>query len=204
MLDRYALALVRKPVAAGASLLAHLGISADQVTVMGFMVGLCCLPFFAAQKYIAALVCILINRICDGLDGALARHTSKSDAGAFLDIVLDFIFYGATVLGFALADPGRNSLAASFLLCTFVATGSTFLGFAILAERRQLHSIVYPSKGLYYLGGLTEGTETIAFFVVSCLFPGYFPAIALIFGSLCIVTAITRVISGYLLLKRKL
>ncbi|EPR5291029.1 CDP-alcohol phosphatidyltransferase family protein, partial [Escherichia coli] len=59
----------------------------------------------------------------------------------------------------------------------------------------------YAHKSFYYLGGLTEGSETILLFVLSCLLPAYFPWFAWVFGALCWMTTFTRVWSGYLTLK---
>lgn len=203
MLDRYAIKILKQPLVYCASMLRSLGVRADQVTVISFFVGLGVLPALYFQCYLCALFCIVANRIGDGLDGALARLTEVSDGGGFLDIVLDFIFYGAVVLGFALADPMQNGLPAALLLFSFVGTGTSFLAFAIMAERRGLENITYAHKGIYYLGGLTEATETITCFVFSCLFPALFPVIAAIFATLCLVTTGTRVVGGYFTLKRE-
>ena len=203
MFDRYAIKVLKQPLVYCASLLHSLGVRADQVTVISFIVGLGVLPALYFQCYFCALFCIVANRIGDGLDGALARLTEVSDGGGFLDIVLDFIFYAGVVLGFALADPIQNGLPAALLLFSFVGTGTSFLAFAIMAERRGLKNITYAHKGIYYLGGLTEATETIICFVLCCLFPAMFPVIAVIFAALCLVTTTTRVVGGYFNLKRE-
>jgi len=202
VLDRWSLRLIKKPLCKGAGLLHRYGVTADQVTVAGFAVGICCLPALAMKWYWLALVCIVFNRLADGLDGELARLTSPTDSGGFLDIVLDFIFYGAVVLGFALAEPEQNSLAAAALLFSFAGTGSSFLTFAIMAERRGIERIIYPNKGIYYLGGLAEGTETIIFFILFCLFPCFFVPLAYCFTCICLVTVLTRVAGGYFSLKK--
>jgi phosphatidylglycerophosphate synthase len=197
MLDRWAARMTRQSLQAGARVLHRLGITPDMVTVCGFMVGMAALPALALGWYVPALGCIILCRIADGLDGVLARLATPTDAGGYLDIVLDFIFYSAVVFGFALADPTRNSLAAAALIFSFTGSGCSFLSFAIMAERRGLANVHYPRKGFYYLGGLTEGTETICFFVAICLFPEYFPTLAWIFAAMCWLTTITRLIGGY-------
>jgi len=202
MLDRWALPLVKKPLHRGACFLHHCGIKADQVTLTGFIVGIFSLPALAANWYGVALLCVVLNRLADGLDGELARLDGPTDAGGFLDIVLDFIFYGAVIYGFALADPGRNSLAAATLLFVFIGTGTSFLTFAIMAERRGIENIVYPSKGIFYLGGLAEGTETLFFLIAFCLFPDYFVWLAYCFVTVCLVTVLSRVIGGYFTLRK--
>jgi phosphatidylglycerophosphate synthase len=120
--------------------------------------------------------------------------------GGFLDIALDFFVYAAIPLAFAFYDPSSNALSAALLLASFLANGSTFLAFAILAEKRVLVSDFRGSKSIYYLGGIAEGSETIAFFAAFCLFPSAFPVLALIFGIICIVSAIARVRLGWSML----
>lgn len=196
MLDRWALQLIRPVVTATAKRLAKHHVSADQLTISGFVLGMLSLPALAFHHYALALVFILLNRIFDGLDGAVARLTSSTERGAYLDIVLDFIFYAAIIFGFALANPVSNALPAAALIFGFMGTGASFLAFAIFAERHQLKSMTYPNKGFYYLNGITEGTETILFLVLMCLIPDHFPALAWLFFVLCLLTTATRVMSG--------
>ncbi|PTY39045.1 hypothetical protein BGP77_09865 [Saccharospirillum sp. MSK14-1] len=197
MLDRWTLRLIKRPLNGVARQLDKRQISANQVTLGGFGIGLLALPLLAVEWYGLALLAIALNRIADGLDGELARLNHPSDSGAFLDIVLDFLFYAAIIAGFALARPETNALPAALLLFGFMGTGSSFLAFAIQAERRGLTSMSYPNKGFYYLGGITEGTETIAFFVLMCLWPDAFVLLASVFFALCVITTATRVIGGF-------
>lgn len=202
MLDRWALKVVAPPLQYAAGYFNRRGWKADWVTAVAFCIGLGVLPALYLQMYWLALLCIVLNRIGDGIDGTLARMTRVSDGGGYLDIVCDFIFYGAVVLGFALADPVHNGLAAAVLLFSFIGTGSSFLGFAIMAERCGVENIVYPQKGIYYLGGLTEGTETLICLVLFCLLPSHFTLLAYVFSFFCLTTALSRLIGGYLLLRR--
>ena len=197
MIDRWALALLRPGLEAGARGLVRVRIGADVVTWAGFAIGLAAAACIAYQAFVAGLLLLLISRLLDGLDGAVARLTQPTDRGAFLDITLDFLFYASIPLAFAWADPGRNALAAATLLAAFVGTGSTFLAFAVLAERRGLRSTAYPAKGLYYLGGLTEATETLLVFAAMCWWPQAFPLLALAFAGLCGLTVLTRVWFGW-------
>ena len=177
-------------------------ITPDGLTLFGFAIGVLALPFLALQWYMAALVAIVLNRLFDGIDGALARRRGLTDAGGFLDIALDFLFYALVPFGFILADPAQNALAGGWLLFAFIGTGSSFLAFAAVAQKHQLDNPGYAHKSFYYLGGLTEGTETIALFVLSCLLPQGFVWFAWVFGVLCWMTTFTRVWSGYQTLKR--
>lgn len=58
-------------------------ITPDGLTLVGFAIGVLALPFLALGWYLAALVAIVLNRLFDGLDGALARRRGLSDAGDF-------------------------------------------------------------------------------------------------------------------------
>ena len=177
------------------------GIAPDGITLVGFAIGVLALPFLALGWYLAALVAIVLNRLLDGLDGALARRRGLTDAGGFLDIALDFLFYALVPFGFALANPAVNALPAAWLLFAFIGTGSSFLAFAALAAKHDIDNPGYAHKSFYYIGGLTEGTETILLFVLCCLFPAHFAWLAWLFGALCWLTTATRIWSGYLTLK---
>jgi phosphatidylglycerophosphate synthase len=192
MLDGLIRPLIDPPLDRAAARLATRHVTADTLTGVGFAVGIAAVPAIATEHYVAGLFFILGNRLLDGLDGAVARRTSPTDRGAYLDIVCDFLFYSAIAFGFALARPD-NALAAAFLIFSFVGTGSSFLAFAAIAAKRSLTTTARGPKSIYYLGGLTEGTETVVAFVVFCLAPGFFPTAAWVFGGLCWLTTIARI-----------
>ena len=194
MLDRRATSLLRPAITRGARWLVRAGLSADQLTLLGFCLGILAALLIASEHYWTGAAAILLSRLLDGLDGAVARQTRVTDAGAFLDIALDFLFYASIPLAFAVADPARNALAAAVLLAAFVGTGSSFLAFAVLAAKRGLTSTDYPDKSFYFLGGLTEATETLIFFVAACLWPAYFPLLAYGFALLCGITILSRIL----------
>lgn len=174
--------------------LALRGASADRVTLAGLVVGLAgAAVIWAAGSVWLALALVLASRVLDGLDGAVARAKGKTDFGGYLDIVCDFVFYAAVPLAFVLRDPGQNGVAGAFLLATFYVNGATFLGYAVLAEKRGMVTASRGEKSLYFTAGLLEGTETIAFFALLCLWPEGFAGLAWGFGALCMVTAGARV-----------
>jgi phosphatidylglycerophosphate synthase len=194
MLDPAMRRLIDPPLARAGEALDRAGVSADAVTLAGFGLGLGAMLAIALGAYLAGLALFLLNRLADGLDGAVARRHGPTDLGGYLDIVLDFIVYAGVVFAFALADPAVNALAAAFLIFSFVGTGTSFLAFAIMAAKRRITSELRGAKSLYYLGGLTEGTETIILFVALCLVPGWFAPIAVGFGVLCWLTTATRIL----------
>ena len=180
--------------------LRRMGLRADAVTLLGFAVGLGSAVLITIGRPLAGLALLLLSRLADGLDGALARLTRPTDRGAFLDITLDFIFYASIPLAFAIADPTANALPAAVLLAAFIGTGSSFLAFSLLAERRGLKAADYPTKGIYYLGGLTEGSETLICFALMCLWPQHFAWWAYGFAALCALTLSMRLLAGWRLL----
>lgn len=187
-----------KPAFQAAGLaLARRGCRADTLTWLGWGTGMLAALAIAGQHPLLGLGLLLLSRLLDGLDGAVARATQPTDRGAFLDIALDFLFYAAIPLAFAVADPARNALPAAVLLASFIGTGSSFLAFAVLAEKRQLPSLAFPDKGFYFLGGLTEATETLAVFVAMCLWPQAFPLLAYGFAVLCAITVAMRLAWGW-------
>ena len=197
MLDRAALRMLRPSFDAAAASLQRVGVSADQVTLFGFVTGIAAALAIATQHPLIGLVVLLASRWCDGLDGELARLTTPTDRGGFLDITLDFLVYASIPLAFAIADPAANALAAALLLAAFIGTATTFLAFAVMAGQRGLKNAAYPSKGMYYLGALTEGTETLACFALMCLWPAQFALFATVFAALCGLTIATRLWAGW-------
>jgi phosphatidylglycerophosphate synthase len=193
VLDGVARRLIGPPVEALGAALARRGATADAATLAGFAVGVAAAAAIAWQHYALGLVLILASRLCDGLDGAIARHTAISDRGGYLDIVLDFSFYGAIPLAFALAHPEANALPGAILLFSFYVNGSSFLAYATIAAKRGLSTAARGEKSLYFTTGLAEATETIAVFCLFCLLPGYFPALAIAFAVVCLVTAAARI-----------
>ena len=197
MLDRAATRLISPAIQRAARLLVRAGLSANQMTLTGFGIGLVAAVLIGSGHTLAGIGAILLSRLCDGLDGAMARETRPTDVGGFLDIALDFIFYAAIPLGFAVADPSRNALAAATLRAAFVGTMASFLAFAVLAAKRNLNNLAYPDKSFYFLGGLTEATETLGCFIAMCLWPQHFALFAYAFASLCLITTLTRIWWGW-------
>lgn len=183
--------------------LASIGLSPDAVTLVGFVLGMGAAVSIAFGEILLGLILILLNRFADGLDGAIARASLKTDRGGYLDIVLDFVFYGSIPFAFAILNPEQNALPAAALLLSFYANGSAFLAYAIMAEKRQVTTTSQGVKSLYYVAGIAEGTETIALFVVMCLWPAGFPVLAWGFAAICIVSAAARIAGASLSLSRK-
>lgn len=193
MFDRIALKVTKPLVDAMAKRIHEAGYNADQVTLAAFGFGMLSAALIALGHSHLAIMPLFAGRLLDGLDGAVARLTAPTDRGAYLDITLDFLFYAAVPLAFATVDP----VAAAMLLAAFIGTGTSFLSYAIMAEKRGQKSNAYPSKSFFYLGGLTEGAETVACFTAMCLWPQHFAVLAYFYATLCCVTTATRLWAGW-------
>jgi len=193
MLDRYLRPWIDPPLDRLGLRLARAGATPNGVTLAGLGLGLAAAAAITLGAFWVALWLILASRLADGLDGAVARATHKTDFGGYLDITADFLVYGAIPLAFVLHDPAANGVAGAFLLASFYFNGATFLGFAVLAEKRKMQTDSHGAKTLYFTGGLLEGTETIVFFICLCLWPGLFAPLAWAFGALCLVTGVARI-----------
>ncbi len=174
------------------------GINANMVSIFGFVIGMMAINFLAMNMYFEALMCILINRFCDVLDGAVAKYEKPSKFGIFLDACLDFIFYAGVIFGFALADPEENAVAACFLLFGFSASASAMLAYGVVsynetAKKEQQTLLESP----FYLGGIAQGFETLAAFVLLCIMPFAFLPIAIALGCWCLVKALIIISSAY-------
>jgi phosphatidylglycerophosphate synthase len=195
MLDAALRPLIDPPLNAIGRRLAALGVSANAVTLAGFVAGIAAVPLIGFGHYLWGLAFILSSRLLDGLDGAVARAAGITDVGGYLDIVCDFILYSAWVFGFALARPDE-AVVAAFLMLSFVGTESSFLAYAVFAAKRGITTEIHGSKSLYYLGGLTGGTETILAFIAFCLLPQHFATMAIVFALACWVTTFFRMVAA--------
>ncbi|MEL6875854.1 MAG: CDP-alcohol phosphatidyltransferase family protein [Pseudomonadota bacterium] len=191
MLDAKLRPLIDPPLNAVGRTLARAGFSANAVTLLGLVVGLGGAAAIYAGYYGLAFCLVLAGRILDGLDGAVARATRKTAFGGYLDIVCDFVFYVSVPLAFGLAEPDYLP-AALILVSAFTVTGISFLAFAVTAAEQGAETAEHGEKSFFYSTGIAEGTETITVFLLMCLFPGWFPEIALIYTAMCIITVIQR------------
>lgn len=191
MLDPLARRIIDPPLNRAGAWLADRGASANAITATALCLGLAAAVAIAAGHFAIGLVLIVLSRIADGLDGAVARARGPTDLGGFFDIVADFAFYGAIPLAFGFAD-ATNTLAALVLVASFLLSGTSFLAFAILAAKRGIATTARGRKSFFHAGGLAEGSETIAAFCLMCLLPQSFVVIALIFAAMCLVTAAGR------------
>ncbi len=190
-------AFIYKVVDISAKKISKAGVSANVVTVTGFIIGILAINFLSLEKYGYALVCILINRFFDALDGAIARHNRPTDFGVFLDATLDYIFYAGVIFGFALARPGENAIPAAFLLFAFASAACAMLAYSVIAYKNDSSKKTDITPSPFYLGGFAQGFETLIALVILCIIPGFFLQIAIILGILSMVKVLSVIAAAY-------
>ena len=199
MFDRSLQKLIQKPLSYIGKILIKF-VSANHLTIFGFFIGILMSICIFFELYLYALLFLIINRFCDGLDGVMARMTVPSPLGAYLDITLDFIIYSSFILAFGLQDQS-NLIISVFLLFSYICTGTTFLAQAALQPQidkssDEINNEEIP-KSFFYASGLIEGAETIVFMIITLIIPQAFIFLGLVFGVLCLITAISRIIIFY-------
>jgi phosphatidylglycerophosphate synthase len=169
----------------------------NAITVVACAVGIAAAVAVWQQAYVPALLLWLLNRLLDGLDGAVARLTNKqSDFGGYLDIVLDTVVYAAIPVGLALGvGVTAGYLALAFLLASFYINGASWMYLAALLEKRNSGAAARGEMTTVTMpGGLIEGAETILFYTLFLLLPNMLVPLFIAMGALVLVTAAQRVV----------
>ena len=191
MFDARLRPLIDPPLNAMGRWLAAHGIGANAVTLAGLIPALGAGLAIAGGQYLLALALIALNRLLDGLDGAVARTNGLTDWGGYLDTLADFAFYVTVPLAFGWANPASTQ-AAMILIASFTLTCASFLAFAAIAAKRGAETSAHGRKAFFYSTGLAEGAETIAVFIAMCLWPAQFATIAYAYAALCLLTVVQR------------
>jgi phosphatidylglycerophosphate synthase len=186
MLDSSFRKLAAPALSPAAETLAQTGIAADALTAAGLAAGLAAIPAIAIHHYWIGLALLLLNRLFDALDGALARRTRVTGRGAFLDMIADLIVFAGMPFAFALADPS-HALAAVFFLFAITTSGASAIFFGGLAMGKAAENL------FGYIGRTMEDSELTLAFALACRWPGWFAVIAYVGGVLCFITAGARI-----------
>jgi phosphatidylglycerophosphate synthase len=192
MLDSKVRELIDKPLDIIGRKLDFIGLTPNSITAFGFFCGILSILFIANNDLNYGLLFLCLNRLSDGLDGAVARASKLSDFGGFLDIVADFIIYSGVVFAFAIKDQSE-ALYAAFLIFSFIGPITSFLAYAIIAAKKDINTSKRGVKSFYYLGGICEGTETAFVLMLICVLPNIFAEVCIVYGILCWVTTAGRV-----------
>lgn len=168
------------------------GLSANMLTVIGFLFGFAGCFFVGMQMYPLGLLLILIALAFDGLDGAVARVTKTTELGAWLDMMASVLLFAMFPLFFMLSSINDDTAAACILLFTYLIMGMANLSYDYFAMKRGAP----PAKS-----GLVETSEITLFIILSCLYPDGFSFFAAALAIMNLAAASIRMVLTYRLLK---
>jgi phosphatidylglycerophosphate synthase len=171
------------PLAVG---MARIGVRASTITLVGFMMGLGAVAFIVVEEYAGALFFLALNRVCEILDGMLARVRGPTAIGGFLDATLDLLIYAMIPFAFALARQ-QDALAAMFLLVGFVVAAVPVLATRVFSPQRSWDDDFV----------LCGHTENFVLVVLLCVAERWtFTPLAYLYGSLCFLSCGISIISA--------
>ncbi len=175
-------------------------ISPNALTWLAALVGVGAAAAAATQHYTLALGCWIVNRVLDGLDGSVARATSRqTDFGGYLDIVLDFVVYAAIPLGLVLGSGDRAvAVAGVALVGSFFVNGASWMYLAAILERRG-HGVAATGErtSVTMPPGLVAGAETVVFVTLFLLFPAHLVLLFLLMTAGVMVNVVLRLAWTY-------
>lgn len=180
--------------------LARYGVSANVLTVTGWLSGVGACVAILGHAWSFALAGWILNRGFDALDGAVARAGHCSDLGGFLDLIADFSIYGGVILALAVATPGsRVAMLALFL--AYYVSAVALLSIASLLDKAGQRA--GDERSLRLAGGLAEGAETFVVYCAFLLLPSDITPIAWGFTVAVGITAIQRIRVGVHILRSR-
>ncbi|MGO9559201.1 MAG: CDP-alcohol phosphatidyltransferase family protein [Acidimicrobiales bacterium] len=160
--------------------LAAIGVTADQVTVVGMMLAALTGVVIALGHLWIGVALVTAGGLMDTLDGAVAKAAgSSSRRGAFLDSVADRVADGFIFGGVAWYLATGRTPAQALLPFAILAVGNV-----ISYERAKAESLGWDAKG-----GLMERAERLIFLGGALIFHVVLiPLLAVLLG-LCVFTA---------------
>ncbi|HAS80156.1 MAG TPA: CDP-alcohol phosphatidyltransferase family protein, partial [Fusobacteriaceae bacterium] len=151
MLDTHGRKYVQPLIKVLADIFIKIGLSANQVTIIAFVLGLC-VPLSIYLGYpLVGIFFLWVSGLLDAVDGTIARLKGSNLFGGLMDITFDRIVEIGMILILAIKYPENNLL---FLLLT----SSIIISMTIFLTVGTLSSKV-SEKSFYYQAGLAERTE---------------------------------------------
>ncbi len=172
--------------------LVRFGITANQITYFSLVFIIIIVFLIIYGETYLAIIFIILNRICDGLDGSVARIKGITKFGGYIDILADYTFYISVPLGFAIMSE-NNSFPTIVLLISYLLNSSSFLGLAAIKNFSK-EKTDNKNKSFFYSFGYIEGTETILFYLIICIFPNKYALLTYLFSFFVFYTTINRII----------
>lgn len=167
------------------------------ISITACLIGLIAAWLAWAQCYEWAIPVWLLNRLLDGVDGAVARRQGRqSDFGGYVDILLDFMVYAAVPLGVAFSfDNPNNALAVGVLISVYYVNAGSWMYLSALLEKRQHGARSSQEKTAVTMPeSIIGGTETVIAYVLFLALPAYFAGLAWLFSALIMLGVVQRLL----------
>ncbi len=187
MLDRFLGPASERLLGGWATLVLQSGLTPNRLTLIGFFFGLAAAISAGLQAYALALILVLLNRLFAGLSGVMARMSLKTAFGSYLALVCDIAIVASFIFFFSLGMMS-SGLAAAFAIFAYGLMIATWLARVCFERRSDPLSLIR--------GGLVGNSETIFFLALCCVMPQWFPALAALFGLLCLAAAVLHFAAG--------
>jgi len=196
MLDTYGRKYVSSLFKVVANIFLKLNITPNNITIIGFIIGLLPFVFISFDKPLIAVSFLWVSGFLDAVDGEMARVSNNSTPwGTLMDITFDRLVELGVVLAIALKQP-QCRLELLFLTSAIIISMTIFLTVGALSQNKG-------SKSFYYQAGVAERTEGFIFFTLMILIPMHLPLIINIFSLLIIITALQRLLEARKIFNKK-
>ncbi|HEY2421239.1 MAG TPA: CDP-alcohol phosphatidyltransferase family protein [Neobacillus sp.] len=196
MLDTHGRAAVQPIISKTADQLLKVGLRADHVTFIAFLVGLTASFLVYFGQPIVGVAVLWFSGFLDAVDGSMARQSeSSSPWGTVLDVTFDRIVEAGIIIALALRHPEPNLLILLLLLAiAIIFTMTIFLTVGALSEKESY-------KSFYYQPGLAERTEGFILFSLMVLFQSHLGFWTIIFLAVEIITGLQRLVEARKILR---
>ena len=184
-----------------AKLLVKYNVSANIVTFSGIGFAVLGLNFLAIESYSWAFLCLILNRVCDILDGMCARLNGITDFGIFFDIVADYTSFALFLWGFILANPPQNSVSGAFMMMSLLISAISLLTYTLTTK--QDYNLINQSNIKICIWGHLQNFDTFIALCLMCLFNMFFTVISIFFGLLLLLKSLIIVSNAYYVLEIK-
>ena len=191
MFDERVRSVLPRAVTPIAGALARAGVSPNAVSAAAFIVSLAAAWLVAAGHPRAGIVVWLVSRLCDGLDGVVARMTKRSTPfGGYLDITLDMAAYSIMLMGFAAAHP-EHRIVWLVILAGYVLAITTTLALSNAAAAMG-RTVGGTDRTFQFTPGIAEAGETTVMYVLWALLPGWLGWLTWIWAAMILATVAQR------------
>lgn len=185
MLDTHARKYVQPVIEKTATFLVNRGLSANNVTVISFVIGITSGAFFYFDQLFLAIFALWLSGFLDAVDGSIARQTKTSSSwGTVMDITFDRLVEISVILGIAFRFP-ELQWALLLLAVSIIFSMTVFLTVGAVSEKQGI-------KSFYYQAGIAERTEGFILLTLMMVVSDFRLLITLIFFAVETFTGVQR------------